>query len=173
MENEINEHELPKSKSQIKREMLELQELGERLVSLNLEQLKKLALPASLHQAILDAKKMTSRNAKRRQLQYIGRLMRDIEDPTFIKEFFYQLEMKDQRANAFLHMLESWRERLLSDDVAAQTEFIQLYPNVDRQHLRQLIQNGKKERLHGKPLGASKLLFRYLRELQIQKEKQS
>lgn len=162
----------PKSKSQVKREMTELQKLGERLVSLKKDQLNRLDLPAELNLAIKEAQRLTSHGAKRRQLQFIGRLMRDIEDTTFIKDFFRKLEMKDQRTSAFHHMLESWRERLISDDAEAITEFIQNYPNSDRQHLRQLIQNAKKEKQFAKPIGSLKLLFRYLKELQLQKEEE-
>lgn len=162
---DIENIRLPKSKSQIKREMVELQELGERLVLLNRDKLSKLELPTLLFEAIIEAKKITSRGGKRRQLQYIGRLMRDLEDTSLIRDFFAELDSKHQRVNAIHHMLESWREKLLSDDSEILTEFIALFPAVDRQHLRQLIQNGRKERLYGKPVGASKQLFRYLKEL--------
>lgn len=163
------EDDLPKSKSQIKREMTNLQDLGARLITLSDEQLRKLNLPPLLQDAVKAAKKITSHGAKRRQLQYIGRLMRDIEDPSHIEEFFLKIEMKDQRTIAYYHMLESWRERLIAEE-GALTEFIELYPNAERQHLRQLVQNAKKERLQGKPVGAAKALFRYLRELQERKQ---
>lgn len=165
-DDKIVDKDFPKSKSEIKREMIELQRLGERLVLLNAAQLKKLSLPLILEEAVLDAKKITSHGAKRRQFQYIGRLMRDVKNPEVIREFFAALEMKHQRSSAFHHMLESWRERLLSDDATQLTEFIKLYPIVDRQHLRVLVQNAKKERSLGKPVGAARLLFRYLKQLQ-------
>ncbi len=156
-----------KSKSQLKREMLELQELGKRLVGLSKERLSKLDLPSSLLSAIEEAKRLNSRGGIRRQLQYIGRLMRDLEAPERIREYFQRLEMKDERAAAFFHMLESWRERLICDEsLETTTEFITQYPEIDRQYFRQLIQNAKKERKQGKPAGAGKALFRYLRELQ-------
>lgn len=161
---------LPKSKSKIKREMNELQELGERLTTLSTQQIKRLPLPENLAQAIYQAQKITSRGAKRRQFQYIGRLMREVDDVSPITDFFNELDAKSHQSSAFLHMLESWRDKLLSDDANAVTEFITLYPNADRQHLRQLIQNGKKERLLGKPLGACKLLFRYIKELHKESE---
>jgi ribosome-associated protein len=155
----------PKSKSQIKREMIALQELGERLTLLNQETLKRLGLPASLIAAIVEYKKITSRNAKHRQLQYIGRLMRELEDSNAIQKALLELEMKDNRANAIYHMLEAWREKLIRDDEEV-TEFIKNYPDLDRQHLRQLIKNARNERDFGKPAGACKHLFRYLREIQ-------
>jgi ribosome-associated protein len=157
--------DFPKSKSLIKKEMIELQELGERLVLLSQDQLTKLNLSAALLQAVLEAKRITSGGAKRRQLQYIGRLMRDLEDPQSIRDYFLKVDTKDKKAIAFQHMLEAWRERLITED-AALTQFIEAFPDTDRQHLRQLIQKAKKERSHGKSLGAAKALFRYLRELQ-------
>lgn len=167
---DLFESDEPKSKTQVKREMVDLQKLGERLVLLSNDQLKKVNLPDFLKEAINAAKKITSHGAKRRQLQYIGRLMRDLDDPQFIRDFLQQIEMKNQRANAYFHMLESWRERLISEESAALTEFIQLYPHSDRQHLRQLVSNAKKERLSGAPVGASKILFQYLKVLQQHKQ---
>lgn len=169
----MNESELSKSKSQIKREMIELQKLGERLTQLNMEQLNKVGLPINLFNAVIEAKRISSHGAKRRQLQYIGRLMREIEDTTFIREYFQKLDMKDKRASALHHMLESWRERLISDDPSALTDFIENYPEADRQHLRQLITNSKKERISGKPRGSLKALFTYIRELHMRKEEES
>ncbi len=161
--------DLPKSKSQIKREMTELQKLGERLVALSRDQLKQAKLPIELSQAIAEAKKITSHGAKRRQLQFIGRLMRDIDDPQAIRDFLQKVEMKHQKTNAYFHMLESWRERLINEEQDALTDFINLYPAADRQHLRQLVLNAKKERHQGFPKGAAKLLFQYLKELQNSK----
>lgn len=172
MSDDITNDDLPKSKSQLKRESNALQALGGRLILLNNTQLDKLGLPTKLFQAIQEAKKITSRSATRRQLQYIGRLMRDIEDPTYIFEFIQKIEMKDEKATAFHHQLESWRERLLSEEEAI-TEFIELYPAIDRQHFRQLVMNARKEKTSGKPVGAAKLLFRYMRDLQLEnKEKE-
>lgn len=161
-----DDFDLPKSKSQVKREMTDLQKIGERLVQLSSEQLKKAKLPPALAEAIVAAKKITSHSAKRRQLQYIGRLMRDLEDPQAIRDFLQELEMKHKSANAYFHMLEAWRERLITEDSTALTEFFTLYPLAERQYLRQLVQNAKKERLSAKSTAAAKLLFRYLKELQ-------
>jgi ribosome-associated protein len=165
--------DLEKSKSQIKREMTELQKLGERLQALSREQLKKANLPAQLAQAIDESKRITSHSAKRRQLQYIGRLMRDLEDPQAVRDFLQKIENKHQKTNAYFHMLESWRERLITEEQSALTDFINLYPAADRQHLRQLVLNAKKERHQGTPKGAAKLLFQYLKELQQSKQEET
>ncbi len=164
-EENLNDELNQKSKTRIKKEMLGLQELGEKLLSLNNVQLSRLALPSDLMEAILEAKKIASRNAKRRQLQYIGRLMRNLDDPSFIEEFLQRIAMKHQKSNAVHHLLESWRDKLLSDDPNRVTEFIDTFHQVDRQRLRQLIQNAKKEKLTGKPAGASRHLFRYIKEV--------
>lgn len=159
---------MPKSKSQVKREMTELQKLGEKLVALSTEQLRKADLPDELHAAIMAAKKITSHGAKRRQLQFIGRLMRDLENPERIRDYISEIENKHQRANAYFHLLESWRERLIADEPGTLTEFFTQYPQAERQYLRQLITQAKKEKLSGHSTHAAKLLFRYLKELQTQ-----
>lgn len=172
MEDNDNEQEgnvYPKSKSQLKREMTALQELGGRLINLSINQLTKLQLPQALHAAILEAKKINSHSASRRQLQYIGRLMRDIEQPELIQAFLDDLTRKNNEVAAYNHMLEAWRDKLVLT-VDAMTEFLALFPNADRQRLRQLVQNAKKEQAFGKPLGARKQLFRYIRELHQQKQ---
>lgn len=158
------EPEFPKSKSRVKRDMLELQRIGERLVTLNDHQLKKMAMPHDLFQAIQAAKKIHSHGAKRRQLQYIGKLMRQVENISPIIDFLLQLDNKDQKVIALNHMLEAWRERLVGGDSEVLTAYIQAHPEVDRQYLRQLIASAKKERVQGNPAGAGKLLFRYLKE---------
>lgn len=164
-DNQTNHDNVQKSKTQVKKEMLALQQLGERLVLLNNEQLVTLKLPLLLHQAVLEAKKILHHGAKRRQMQYIGKLMRRVEDPASIQLFIDSLDMKNEQAIAFHHMLEGWRDKLMSDDASFITEFVTQFPYVDRQHLRNLVQNAKKERLAGKPLGASRALFRYLKNL--------
>src|SRR4051794_19613529 len=103
----------PKSKSQIKREMLELKALGVELVKLSLQQLKKVPLDDQLRQAIEFAKTITSNGAKRRQAQYIGKLMRN-RDPQPIKQALDIFNNQDQQTNARLHRLEKYRDDLIS-----------------------------------------------------------
>lgn len=165
--------EFQKSKTATKREMIELQQLGERLLELNPDQLKKLVLPDELIVALKESKKITAHGAKRRHLQFIGRLMRKIEDPQPIRDYLQELQTKNQRASAYHHMLESWREKLITQGPQILTEYFEAYPDAQRQHLRQLVQNAQKERATGKPKGAGKLLFRYLKEIHEQKESNS
>jgi ribosome-associated protein len=151
------------SKSQIKREMAALQALGEQLVALGKDQLARIVLPEDLRQAVRDAQRFTKHEARRRQLQYIGRLMRAV-DPAPIQAALDEIHGVSAAANAHQHALERLRARLLEDesvlgDIAAQ------YPHADLQHLRQLRRNALKEQAAGKPPRAFRELFRVLREL--------
>jgi ribosome-associated protein len=147
------------SKSERKRQMLLLQKLGETLVTLSDAQLKAIPLEKILLTAIHDARKINSHEAKRRQLQYIGRLMRDL-NPDPIREAIDKIQLKSNQSKAALQRIERWRDRLIHEDDSALREFLQTFPSSDHQQLRQLIQNAKKEMK-----GADTLLFRYLRNI--------
>ncbi|WP_043739681.1 ribosome biogenesis factor YjgA [Thioalkalivibrio nitratireducens] len=149
-----------RSKTQLKRESLGLQKLGAELVKLSPERLRRIDLPESLRAAVLDAQHITSRGALRRQLQYIGRLMRGV-DPAPIDAQLAALRGESERARADFHALERWRERLLADD-AALTEWLESHPAADAQHLRQLIRNARRGAAEGRPPRASRALFRFL-----------
>src|SRR5690242_16483777 len=116
------------SKTQRKREMHELQDLGAELVALNDSQLATIELPERLLDAVLDARRMTKFEAKRRQLQYIGKIMRSI-DPEPIRERIDAFKASSRAHTARLHLIERWRARLLQDE-SALTEFIQVYPHA-------------------------------------------
>lgn len=146
--NEMN-HEEWVSKTQMKKRMNELQDLGMELTRLSNETLKKAGLPEDLQQAIRDYKKITSNGATKRQTQYIGRLMRDI-DPEPIREFLARLKGESSAHNAFLQRVEQMRERLLGNDQAL-TDFVSEYPAADVAALRTLIRNARKEKELAKP----------------------
>ena len=110
------------SKTQMKKRMDELQDLGMELTRLSDETLKKIGLPEDLMQAVRDYKKITSNGALKRQNQYIGRLMRET-DPAPIRAFLAKLKGENRTHNAFLQRVEQMRERLIADD-AALTEFL-------------------------------------------------
>lgn len=154
----------PKSKSQVKREMLALQALGEELVKLTRHQLAKFPLDEELRKAIAHAQDITSHGARRRQLQFIGRLMRE-RDPQPLQQAMAILRHQDQQTNARQHRLEKLRDKLIAEGDAALTEVLQQYPNADRQKLRQLIRNAQQEQQQAKPPQTARLLFRYLREI--------
>lgn len=154
--------EEPKSKSQKKREADYLQELGAKLVDLNRTTLEKFPLPASLRQAILDAKLIKSHGAARRQAQLIGKLMRST-DSQLIIEAYENFLAENSAKTASFHALEVWRKRLINEGNQALTEFINLFHPQDVQHLRFLIKKASAEQTSNQNQGASKELFRFLR----------
>jgi ribosome-associated protein len=156
--------EVFKSKSQRKREMHALQELGEELVKLSKEQFEKITLPDDLHDAIVEARHIHQRGAHKRQLQYIGRLMRSL-DPAPIREQLDTILGHSRQAVENLHQIERWRDRLLAEGDHTLEELVTQYPETDRQYLRQLIRNANKETLDNKPPKSTRALFRYLRDL--------
>jgi ribosome-associated protein len=152
------------SKTRKKREMHELQALGAALAALSEAQLKAMALDEDLLAALLEAKRIKSHEAKRRQMQYIGRLMRDV-DPAPIRSRLAEVEGNSAQAAARHRRLEAWRERLLGDDEAL-TAFAAEHPGADLQALRTLIRNARKEAALGRPPRAYRELFRVLKEIE-------
>src|SRR5687768_1799879 len=144
--------------------MHELQALGAALMRLSDAQLEIIAIPEKLREALLEAKRIKSHEAKRRQMQYIGRLMRDV-DPAPIRSRLAELEGNSAQAAARHRRLEAWRERLLGDDEAL-TAFAAEHPGADLQALRALIRNARKEAALGKPPRAYRELFRFLKDLE-------
>ncbi|WP_292922876.1 ribosome biogenesis factor YjgA [Nitrosomonas sp.] len=148
------------SKTQRKKDMHALQEIGEQLVELDPKKLTEFDLPEILVDAIKLARPMQKHGARRRQLQYIGRLMREV-DASPIQEKLDSWQQNSKQQTARLHQLERWRERLLSDEHAL-TEFAKQYPQADLQRLRLLIRNAQKEKAAEKPPKSFRLLFQEL-----------
>jgi ribosome-associated protein len=151
------------SKSALKRAMSDLQALGEELVGLSTDQLKKIDLPDDLREAVRDAQRFTQHEARRRQLQYIGKLMRSLDDEP-IRAALDEIKGVSAAANARMHALERLRTRFLDDEQVI-GEIAAAHPGADLQHLRQLRRNALKERELGKPPRAFRELFRVLRDL--------
>lgn len=151
------------SKTQRKQEMHELQALGEELVALPKDKLRQIDLPENLRDAIKDAQRITAHGGRKRQLQYIGKLMRNVEAEP-IKKKMQTWQGHHAAETARIHQLENWRTRLIKDTDAL-SEFIALYPGADIQHLRALIRNAQKEALNNKPPKSSRELFKTLRDL--------
>lgn len=154
----------PDSKSQRKRAMLALQALGERLVGLPPQQLARMPLPDDLRDAVDAARAITARGGRKRQLQYIGKLMRTV-DPAPIRAALEQLDGVDRAEKALLHEAEAWRERLLEGGDAALAALYDAYPSVDRQHLRRLVRDAVAERAAGGPPQHQRTLYRALHAL--------
>ncbi len=142
--------------------MLELQALGAALIDVPESQLKEFSLESNLYRAVLEAKRIKSHEGKRRQMQYIGRLMRDI-DAQPIRAQLAALEGNSAQATARHRRLEAWRARLIADDEAL-TEFAAEHPGADLQGLRALIRNTRKEAKEQKPPRAYRELFRFIKQ---------
>ncbi len=153
----------PVSKTKRKQEMHELQALGVELVELSESQITDLELPDRLRDAVLAAKRIKSHEARRRQMQYIGRLMRDV-DPAPIREQLDVLLGQSAQDAARHRRLEALREKLLADD-AALTAYGDQHAGADLQALRTLIRNTRREQKAGKPPRAFRELFRLLKSL--------
>jgi ribosome-associated protein len=154
------------SKSALKRRMLALQQLGEALVSLNDKQLEKIPIDSErLLEVIREARAIRSHGARRRHLQLIGKLMRDIDDEPIQSALAAMDTQRRGEADAF-HRLETLRDDVLAAGPAGTEQVMALWPQGDRQQLRQFILQHQRETATGKPPAASRKLFRYLRELQ-------
>ncbi|MFM9271614.1 ribosome biogenesis factor YjgA [Halomonas elongata] len=151
------------SKSRLKREMHALQALGERLIAMNESERARFPLSDELLAAIEETGRIRAREARRRHMQYVGKLMRR-EDLDGIQAVFDEIDREQlQRDHAF-HRLEKWRDRLIDEGDDAVADFIEAFPDTDRQALRQLIRNARRERDQGKPPTNARRLFKLIRE---------
>lgn len=155
--------ELPPSKTKIKKQMHDLQKIGEQLAALNKDQLNELDLPENLRDAINEVKRITKFGAISRQMQYIGRLMRDV-DPAPIVAKMEVWNGTSRQHIAWLHQVESWRDRLLEDPNSL-TELLADHPQADAQRLRALIRNAIKEKELNKPPKSFREIFQVLRDI--------
>jgi ribosome-associated protein len=151
------------SKSQKKRDMHALQEMGEELVALAAARLDRIEMPEDLRSAIREAQRLTKHEARRRQMQYIGRLMRDV-DPAPLREALDVVKGASAIETARQHRLEKLRERLLEDE-AVLTEIGAAHPGADITRLKQLRRGALHERETAKPPKHYRELFRLLREI--------
>lgn len=165
---EKDENSLIVSKTQRKAEADAQQMIGKKLIALPNDRLKKLNLPESLYEAVIEAKRLTANGAIRRQLQYIGRLMRTTETEPILEQLS-RWEGKNTEENARFHALERWRDRLIEESSTTQStalqEFVTNYPDVEIQQIRTLSRNAHKEHATNKPPKSSRELFKLLREI--------
>lgn len=150
------------SKSQRKRDMLALQELGEHLVELSLEQVERMNLPPDLAEAVRFWHSLRDKEAKRRHLQYIGTLMRKL-DPEPVRQALEELDQLRFQQAAEFHQLEEWRDALVAGDNDVLEEVVTQL-GLDRQQVRQLARNAALEKAKGKPSKNGRQLFRMLRQ---------
>jgi len=157
------DEELPPSKTKIKKQMHELRDLGKELTELGKDQLAQLDIPDTLREALREMKNINTFGAQRRQIQYIGKLMRDV-DPVPILAKLDTWKGKSQHHVAYMHQLERWRERLLESEDAL-TDLLSAHPQADAQRLRTLIRNAQREIKAQKPAKNYREIFQVLREV--------
>ncbi len=156
------------SKSQLKRDMIALQKIGQQLVEAPVERVKRIDLPENLKIAIDECRKIKSREGKRRQLQFIGKIMRNLDqdDLDTINKAIESWQGQSKAEIATMHAIEKQRNKLIEND-SALTEFLENHPQVDAQHLRNLIRNARKEHAEGKPPKAYREIFQIIKEAKI------
>ena len=162
-EDEDQEEIIWVSKSEIKRDAEDLKQLGEKLVNLTKANLTKVPLDDSLKDAIELAQRL-QKEARRRQLQYIGKLLRSI-DAEPIREALEKIENKHNQQQAMLHKLEILRDELVTKGDAALTDLLNEHPSADRQQLRNLIRAAQKEKEQNKPSKAYREIYQILKTL--------
>ena len=162
-EDEDQEEIIWVSKSEIKRDAEDLKQLGEKLVNLTKANLTKVLLDDSLKDAIELAQRL-QKEARRRQLQYIGKLLRSI-DAEPIREALEKIENKHNQQQAMLHKLEILRDELVVKGDAALTDLLNEHPSADRQQLRNLIRAAQKEKEQNKPSKAYREIYQILKTL--------
>jgi len=155
------------SKSQLKREMTALQKLGEELVAEPRDRVKRVPMPEDVRDAILECQQIKDHEGRRRQMQYVGKKMRtlDEEEIAAIQKTLDSWRGLSKADTASMHALERRREKLLKDDNAL-TELLAQHPDLDVQHLRTLIRNARKEQAENKPPKAYREIFQILKQLQ-------
>lgn len=151
------------SKSQLKREMQSLQQLGEQIIAMSDAQRGRFPLSDDLLKAVEETQRIKAREARRRHMQYVGKLMRG-EDLDGIQAVFDEIENETLRRDHAFHRLERWRDRLIAEGDDAMEAFIDEFPKVDRQALRQLIRNARRERDQEKPPTNARRLFKLIRD---------
>ncbi|API86484.1 ribosome biogenesis factor YjgA [Francisella uliginis] len=167
-EEENSHYKAVKSKTTIKKDVLELTDFGRSLTELNNQQLDKLPISDTLKANIISAKNL-QKIALKRQIQFIGKLLRKADNIDEIHKAYDILVNKDKQANLQFQRLENIRDNLLYPDKTNQTieKLIQEFPELDIQKLRQLIRNHHKEVEKNKPRKSFKEIFKFLKELYV------
>ncbi|HSG23003.1 MAG TPA: ribosome biogenesis factor YjgA [Azonexus sp.] len=163
LEEDFTEGNERPSKTKMKEAMHELQDLGAELVELSVGQLKRVNLPEDLLAAVRECQKITSHGARRRQIMYIGKVLRNVDEEP-IRAGLALVRGDSAAETARLHRLERMRTRLIEDE-AVLSEIATAWPGVDLQHLRQLRRNAIKEQEANKPPKNFRALFQVLQDL--------
>jgi ribosome-associated protein len=155
------------SKSHLKREMTALQKLGEELVSQPKDRVMRVPMPEDVRDAILDCQRIKDHEGRRRQMQFVGKKMRTLEEDELaaIQRVLDSWKGASKADTAAMHALERRREKLLADD-SALTDLLAQHPEVNAQQMRTLIRNARKEQAESKPPKAYREIFQILKQLQ-------
>ena len=161
------EGEERKSKSAMKREMLQLQTYGAKLVELSIDQLGRIEMPETLREAVLEAKRISpsKHGARKRQVHHIGAMLRDIDAGPIIAIIDNTEEVRRDDARHF-RQIELWRDRLIEGEDTVFEEIVEAHPEIDRQHIHQLVRNAQKEKEENRPPKSARAIFRYLMALE-------
>jgi ribosome-associated protein len=154
------------SKSELKRQMTERQKLAEVLAALSSDALKSIPMDEAIKTAIAETPKIKSFEAIRRHKQYLGKLMRFLnqEELETIQKRLDAIQGVSKAETAKLHFLESYRDKLITNDETF-TTLIEKYPDMDIQNMRTLIRNARREKEQSKPPKAYREIFRVLKDL--------
>jgi ribosome-associated protein len=159
-----DEEDYGKSKSQLKREMHALQGLGRQMLDLSNDQLDTLPISDTLRAAIEESRRIRQNEAKRRHLQYIGKVIRLEDDPEALRRAIEAFDSGSEEHTRRHHLAERWRDRMITEGDTVVGEFFSYCPDADMQHLRNLARNARKDAEKQKNTGQARKLFRYLRE---------
>jgi ribosome-associated protein len=162
--NEDEQYDGP-SKSQLKRDSQHMIDVGEEILKLSREDIQSLQLPDELNEAVSSALKIKSRSGLKRQRLYIGKLLRSM-DSEDIETQLKKIQHRHDTNTAHFKRLEKWRDSLIDNDKTTLDQVISHYPEIDRQHINQLVRAAHREKQQDKPPAASRKLFKYLRELE-------
>ena len=166
-----SEYAIRPNKTQLKREVRILNDLGKALIALSEADLKRMPISESMFSAIKDGKRF-QKGALQRQLRRIASLMRN-EDTSAIELELERLKQPSKEQIAQIHQIERWRDLLLTGDDKIFEELIERFADIDRQHFRQLVRNGISEKKREKPPKSARLLYKYLITLQRQQTAQA
>ena len=155
------------SKSELKRQMTALQKMGQELVDSARDRVKRVPMPEDVRDAILECQTITNHEGRRRQMQFVGKKMRTLDEAevALIQKTIDSWKGASKSETAAMHSLERKREKLLAKDEAL-TELMAENPDLDVQHLRTLIRNARKEQAENKPPKAYREIFQILKEIQ-------
>ncbi len=152
------------SRSQIKREMHALQDLGGRLMALSPKEWSQFPLDDDLLGALEESLRIKEKTARKRHRKRLGKLLGKV-DVEAIEAIFTRMDDRHQEESRRFHRLERLRDRLLEEGDKALPELLTIAPDADRQHLRQLIRQAAREQEQQKPPAAARKLFKYLRSV--------